>query len=99
MDKDIALAIINGPGSTWGWMLFTIIAGLVIVYIVRYVCYDVGIMEGRAIERKEGMDRIQAQLAKISFDQQQTLQKTGQPITKSHIGTTESFDTGYGPEN
>lgn len=76
MDKDIALAIVNGPGSTWGWMLFTIIAGLVIVYIARYMNrYDVGIMEGRAAERREGMDRLQAQIAKLTFDHEQFSKK------------------------
>lgn len=76
MDKEVLLHIIDGPGATWGWMVFSIIAGLVIVFLVRtFNGYEVGIREGRAIERREGMDQVKAQMAKLSFDQQQLINR------------------------
>jgi hypothetical protein len=35
MDKEVLLHIIDGPGATWGWMVLTIVAGFVIVLLVR----------------------------------------------------------------
>jgi hypothetical protein len=76
MDKEILLHIIDGPGSTWGWIIFSIVTGFVIVLLVRtFNGYAVGFMEGRAVERREGLDQIRAQMAKLSFDQQQVINR------------------------
>jgi hypothetical protein len=76
MDKDVILHIIDGPGATWGWIVFSIVAGFVIVFLVRtYNSYEVGFREGKAAERRAGLDQIRAQMAKLSFDQQQMMNR------------------------
>jgi hypothetical protein len=76
MDKEVLLHIIDGPGATWGWMVFTLVAGFVIVFLVRnFNGYEAGLREGRAVERREGLDQIRAQMAKLSFDQQQIMDR------------------------
>jgi hypothetical protein len=76
MDKEVLLHIIDGPGATWGWMVFTLVGGFVIVILVRtFNGYEVGFMEGRAAERRNGLDQIRAQMAKLSFDQQQMMNR------------------------
>jgi hypothetical protein len=76
MDKEVLLHIVDGPGATWGWIVFTIVAGFVIVFLVRTINrYEAGFREGRATERRDGFDQIRAQMAKLSFDQQQMLNK------------------------
>jgi hypothetical protein len=76
MDKEVLLHIIDGPGSTWGWIVFSIVAGFVIVFLVRSINrYEAGFREGRAAERRDGLDQIRAQMAKVSFDQQQMMNR------------------------
>jgi hypothetical protein len=76
MDKEVLLHIIDGPGATWGWIVFSIVAGFVIVLLVRtFNRYEEGFREGRATERREGLDQIRAQMAKLSFDQQQMMNR------------------------
>jgi hypothetical protein len=76
MDKEILLHIIDGPGATWGWMVFTLVGGFVIVLLVRtFNGYAVGFREGQAVERRNGLDQIRAQMAKLSFDQQQMMNR------------------------
>jgi hypothetical protein len=53
MDKEVLLHIIDGPGATWGWIVFTIVGGFVIVFLVRtFNSYEVGYKAGRAAERE-----------------------------------------------
>jgi hypothetical protein len=55
MDKEVILAIVNGPGATWGWMVFSIMGGIVIIYIVKTLNdYERAFQEGRNAERREG---------------------------------------------
>jgi hypothetical protein len=76
MDKEVLLHIIDGPGATWGWMVFTLVGGFVIVFLVRtFNGYEAGFREGREAERREGLDQIRAQMAKLSFDQQQMMNR------------------------
>jgi hypothetical protein len=76
MDKEILLHIIDGPGATWGWMVFTLVGGFVIVLLVRtFNGYDAGFRVGREVERRDGLDQIRAQMAKLSFDQQQMMNR------------------------
>jgi hypothetical protein len=76
MDKEVLLHIIDGPGATWGWIVFSIVAGFVIVFLVRtFNGYEQGVRDGRASERREGLDQIRAQMAKLSFDQQQMMNR------------------------
>jgi hypothetical protein len=76
MDKEVLLHIIDGPGATWGWIVFTIVAGFVIVFLVwTFNRYEAGFREGRLVERRDGFDQIRAQMAKLSFDQQQMMNR------------------------
>lgn len=72
MDKEIILHIIDGPGTVWGWIAVAIVVGFVIVILTRtFNGYEVGYREGRTAERRDGLDQLRTQLAKITFDQQQ----------------------------
>jgi hypothetical protein len=85
MDKEVLLHIIDGPGATWGWMVFTLVAGLVIVFLVRSINrYEAGFRAGREAERRDGFDQIRAQMAKVSFDQQQMMNRIRE---RSNAGT------------
>jgi hypothetical protein len=76
MDKEILLHIIDGPGATWGWIVFTIVAGFVIVFLVRtFNGYEAAMEAGRAAERRDCLDTIKVQMAKVMFDQQQLIKK------------------------
>jgi hypothetical protein len=76
MDKEVLLHIIDGPGATWGWIVFSIVAGSVIVFLVRTIYrYEVGFRAGRAAQLSDGLDQIRAQMAKLSFDQQQMMNR------------------------
>jgi hypothetical protein len=81
MDKEILLHIIDGPGATWGWMVFTLVGGFVIVLLVRtFNGYEAGFREGRETERRDGLDQIRAWMAKLSFDQQQVINKIAETL-------------------
>jgi hypothetical protein len=76
VDKEVLLHIIDGPGATWGWIALGFFASIVIVTIVRWSNgYDAAMIEGRAAERREGIDRLEVQMAKVVFDQQQIMSK------------------------
>lgn len=76
MDKEVLLHIIDGPGATWGWMAFGFFAMVVALTAMRWAWnFDRAIMEGRQAERREGLDQIKAQMAKVVFDQQQIMSK------------------------
>jgi hypothetical protein len=63
MDKEVLLHIIDGPGATWGWMVFTLVAGFVIIFLVRTLNgYEVGFREGRAAERRERLNAVDKQV-------------------------------------
>jgi hypothetical protein len=74
VDKEIILHIIDGPGATWGWIVFGLFAMITIITLVRQVNdYNKGVAAGREDERREGLDQIRAQMAKVMFDQQQLM--------------------------
>jgi hypothetical protein len=74
VDKEIILHIIDGPGATWGWIAFGLFAMITIITLVRQVNdYNKGVAAGREDERREGLDQIRAQMAKVMFDQQQLM--------------------------
>jgi hypothetical protein len=76
MDREILLHIIDGPGATWGWMVFTLVGGFVIIFLARtFNRYEEGFRAGRESERRDGFDQIRAQMAKLSFDQQQMMNR------------------------
>jgi hypothetical protein len=76
MDKEVLLHIIDGPGATWGWIAFGFFGMVTILYIVKWMNgYDQAMAQGRAAERREGLDQIRAQMAKLSFDQQQMMNR------------------------
>jgi hypothetical protein len=58
MDKEVLLHIIDGPGATWGWMVFTLVAGFVIVFLVRtFNGYEAGLREGREAAGRIGSNQ------------------------------------------
>jgi hypothetical protein len=76
VDKEIILAIVNGPGATWGWIALGFFAMITIITLSRWFSgYDQAMAEGRAAERREGLDQLKAQMAKVVFDQQQIMGK------------------------
>jgi hypothetical protein len=59
MDKEVLLHIIDGPGATWGWMVFILVGGFVIVFLVRtFNGYEAGFREGRATEQRERLNAV-----------------------------------------
>jgi hypothetical protein len=76
VDKEIILHIVDGPGATWGWMVFGFFVMVTILTLSRWFSGNERAMaEGRAAERREGMDQLRAQMAKVVFDQQQIINK------------------------
>jgi hypothetical protein len=76
MDKEVLLHIIDGPGATWGWIAFGFFGMVTILYIVKWMNgYDQAMAAGREAERREGLFTIKAQMAKLSFDQQQIMDR------------------------
>jgi hypothetical protein len=76
MDKEVLLHIIDGPGSTWGWIVFSIVAGLVIVFLVRtFSGYASAFQKGREAERRDGFAHIRAQMC--SLDRRQAVGDSG----------------------
>jgi hypothetical protein len=76
MDKEVLLHIIDGPGTGLTLMVlgFFILIGVLVV--VRWsIGYEAAINEGRAVERRDGLDQIRAQMAKVIFDQQQMMNR------------------------
>jgi hypothetical protein len=76
VDKDILLHIIDGPGTGLTMMVLGFFVLLGVLIVVRWSSgYDAAITEGRAAERREGLDQLKAQMAKVVFDQQQIMGK------------------------
>jgi hypothetical protein len=76
MDKEILFHIIDGPGATWGWMVFTLVGGFVIVFLVRtFNGYERAMAAGREAERRDSLFTIKAQMAKVISDQQQIMDR------------------------
>jgi hypothetical protein len=76
MDKEILLHIIDGPGTTWGWIAFGFFAMVTIITLARWLNgYDAAMQAGREAERRDSLHTIKAQMAKVIFDQQQIMNK------------------------
>jgi hypothetical protein len=76
VDKEILLHIIDGPGSGLTLMVLGFFVLLGVLIIVRWSSgYDAAIREGRDAERRDGLDQLKAQMAKVVFDQQQIISK------------------------
>jgi hypothetical protein len=72
MDKEIILHIIDGPGTTWGWIVFGFFAMVTIITLARLLNgFDKGMQAGREAERRDSLYTIKAQMAKVIFDQEQ----------------------------
>jgi hypothetical protein len=57
-------------------MVLGFFAMVTILYIFKWINgYDTAVTEGRSAERREGLDQIRAQLARLSFDQQQMMDR------------------------
>jgi hypothetical protein len=57
-------------------MVFALVAGFVIVLLVRTLNgYDRAMAAGREAERREGLAQLSAQVARLSFDQQQMMNR------------------------
>jgi hypothetical protein len=76
VDKEILLHIIDGPGFGLTLMVLGFFVLLGVLIIVRWSSgYDAAIREGRDAERRDGLDQLKAQMAKVVFDQQQIISK------------------------
>jgi hypothetical protein len=76
VDKDILLHIIDGPGTGLTMMVLGFFVLLGVLIVVRWSSgYDAAIREGRDAERRDGLDQLKAQMAKVVFDQQQIISK------------------------
>lgn len=76
MDKEILLHIIDGPGSGLTLMVLGFFVLLGVLIIVRWFSgYDAAMTAGRNAERRDGLDQLKAQMAKVVFDQQQIISK------------------------
>jgi hypothetical protein len=76
VDKEILLHIIDGPGSGLTMMILGFFVLLGVLIIVRWSSgYDAAMTAGREAERREGLDQLKAQMAKVVFDQQQIISK------------------------
>jgi hypothetical protein len=70
MDHEILLHIIDGPGAGITLMVlgfFVLILGLAIVRAGMKDAYN----EGKASARREGLDHLQASIARLIHDQQE----------------------------
>jgi hypothetical protein len=68
MDKEVLLAIINGPGSGLTVMVLGAIAAFTIIVCIKLSmrgAYD----EGKQAARREGLENLQVTLAKLVHDQ------------------------------
>jgi hypothetical protein len=76
MDKEVLLHIIDGPGATWGWIVFSIVAGFVIVFLVRTLNgYDRAMRAGREAERRDSLFTIKEQMAKVISEQRRIMNR------------------------
>jgi hypothetical protein len=76
VDKEVLLHIIDGPGTTWGWIAFGFFAMVTIITLARLLNgFDKGMQAGREAERRDSLYTIKAQMAKVIFDQEQIMNK------------------------
>lgn len=68
MDKEILLAIINGPGTGLTVMVLGLIAGFVVIYCVK-LSQRTDYEEGKKAARREGLENLQVTIAKMVHDQ------------------------------
>jgi hypothetical protein len=76
VDKEVLLHIIDGPGTGLTLMVLGFFALIGILVLVRWsLGYETAMEAGRAAERRDGLDQLRAQMAKVIFDQQQIINK------------------------
>jgi hypothetical protein len=76
VDKELLLHFIDGPGSGFTFIVLGFFALIAVLTIVRWANgYDAAMTAGREAERRDGLDQLRAQLAKVTFDQQQIMSK------------------------
>lgn len=68
MDKEVLLAIINGPGTGLTVMVLGVIAAFAVSYCVKLGTRG-DFEEGKQAARKEGLENLQVTLAKLVHDQ------------------------------
>lgn len=72
IDKEVILHLIDGPGATWGWIMVGLFAALLCYGLVRTLNgWDKAYEEGKTAARREGLDELRAQMAKVIYDVQQ----------------------------
>lgn len=79
MDKEVLLAIINGPGIGMTAMVLGLIAALVIVFCVK-IAQRGDYEEGKKAARREGLENLQVTLAKLVHDQAEIRRQLSQGV-------------------
>jgi uncharacterized membrane protein affecting hemolysin expression len=68
MDKEVLLAIINGPGNGLTVMVLGVIAAFTIIVVVKLGMRG-DFEQGKQVARREGLENLQVTLAKLVHDQ------------------------------
>jgi hypothetical protein len=74
IDKEILLAFINNQGTGFSWIViafFVMILCLVMIYYLNKDAYNLG----KQAARKEGLENLQASIARLIHDQQEMSRK------------------------
>jgi hypothetical protein len=70
MDHEILLHIIDGPGAGLTLMVLGFFALVAVTYGIK-AAHDGAYQEGKNAARREGLDNVQATLARLVHDQQE----------------------------
>jgi hypothetical protein len=70
MDKEILLAFINSQGTGFSWIVIAFFVMITCLVMIHYLNKD-SYSEGKQAARKEGLENLQASIARLVHDQQQ----------------------------
>jgi hypothetical protein len=74
IDKEILLAFINNQGTGFSWIVIAFFAMIICLVIINYVNKDAYNL-GKQAARKEGLENLQASIARLVHDQQEMNRK------------------------
>lgn len=82
IDKEILLHIVDGPGAGITWMVLGFFAMIVFLMMLYYLHKD-AFNEGKQAARKEGLENLNASIARLIHDQQELKQMFHDPMSKT----------------
>jgi hypothetical protein len=74
IDKEIILAFINGQGTGFSWIVLGFFAMIVALVAIKAAQRDV-YQSGKDDARREGLENLQASIARLVHDQQEMKHK------------------------